>query len=78
VSGFSLDSLVPLGVVGYKPTMPTTEHAAWTQLATRIPKSLHRQLKLHAVYAEVTLMDFVVAALEEKLAREQGRAKRRA
>jgi predicted HicB family RNase H-like nuclease len=40
----------------------------WTQLATRIPKPLHRELKLHCVQADVKLMDFVVAALREKLA----------
>ena len=39
-----------------------------TQLATRIPKPLHRELKLHCVQAEVQLMDFVIAALREKLA----------
>ena len=51
----------------------TTE--AWVQLATRIPKSLHRQLKLHCVHAEMSVMEFVVAALKEKLAR-QGRGRR--
>ena len=40
----------------------------WTQLATRIPKPLHRELKLHCVLADVKLMNFVVAALREKLA----------
>ena len=35
---------------------------------TRIPKSVHRELKLHCVTAEVSVMDFVVAALREKLA----------
>ena len=39
----------------------------WTQLATRIPKPLHRELKLHCVRADVSVMDFVVAALREKL-----------
>src|SRR5437016_13400681 len=48
----------------------------WTQLATRIPKSLHRELKLHCVHADTSVMDFVVAALKEKLAR-QGRGGRR-
>ena len=40
------------------------------QLATRVPKSLHRSLRLHCVRAGVSLMEFVVHALEEKLARE--------
>ena len=40
----------------------------WSQLATRIPKPLHRELKLYCVEADVSVMDFVVAALREKLA----------
>ena len=43
---------------------------AWTQLATRIPKSLHRELKLHCVTNDIALMHFVVAAIEEKLGRK--------
>ena len=43
----------------------TTE--AVVQLATRIPKELHRRLKLHCVTHEVSVMDFVVRAIEEKL-----------
>ncbi len=46
---------------------------AWVQLATRIPKSLHRELKLHCVKADVSVMDFVVEALRERLARLAGR-----
>jgi hypothetical protein len=46
---------------------------AWVQLATRIPKALHRHLKLHCVRADTSLMDFVVEALREKLVRESGR-----
>ena len=38
-----------------------------TTLATRIPKPLHRQLKLHCVEEGVLVMDFVVAAIEERL-----------
>ena len=48
--------------------MAKRQDEAWNQLATRIPKSLHRELKLHCVRADVKLMDFVVAALREKLA----------
>ena len=44
----------------------------WTQLATRIPKELHRRLKLHCVTHEIAVQDFVVAALKEKLARKRG------
>ena len=39
----------------------------WTQLATRIPKELHRRLKLYCVTHEIALMHFVVGAIEEKL-----------
>ena len=39
----------------------------WTQLATRIPKDLHRKLKLHCVESDTSVMDFVVAAVREKL-----------
>jgi predicted HicB family RNase H-like nuclease len=49
------------------------EDEAQVQLATRIPKSLHRELKLHCVNADVSVMDFVVAALKEKLAKAAGR-----
>ena len=40
------------------------------QLATRIPKELHRRLKLHCVTNDTSVMDFVVEAIEEKLARK--------
>ena len=42
----------------------------WTQLATRIPKELHRRLKLHCVTCEIAVQDFVVEAIEEKLGRK--------
>ena len=51
--------------------MATTEEV-WTQLATRIPKDLHRHLKMHCVTHDTSVMDFVVAALREKLARKRG------
>ena len=56
--------------------MPNTGEV-WVQLATRIPKALHRELKLHCVRTDVSVMEFVVKALEEKLGREAGRAERR-
>jgi len=34
------------------------------------PKSLHRELKLHCVHTDTSVIDFVVAALEEKLGRK--------
>lgn len=42
----------------------------WVQLATRIPKALHRELKVHCVRAEESVMSFVVKALTEKLERD--------
>jgi len=51
----------------------------WVQLATRIPKQLHRELKLHCVKSDVSVMDFVVSALQDKLSRDsRGRERRRA
>ena len=50
---------------GYR--MATKAEEAWTQLATRIPKTLHRRLKLHCVTNDMALMHFVVQAIEEKL-----------
>ena len=45
----------------------TDQTEAWVQLATRIPRRLHRAMKLHCVANEVSLMAFVVEALREKL-----------
>ena len=58
----------------------TSEGEVWVQLATRIPKQLHRELKLYCVKSDVSVMDFVVSALQDKLARDarSGRAGRRA
>ncbi len=50
----------------------------WTQLATRIPKELHRRLKLYCVTHEIVLMHFVTKAIEEKLGRKRGPKKRTA
>jgi len=41
-------------------------------LATRIPKDLHRRLKLHCVTHEIAVQDFVTQAIEEKLGRKRG------
>jgi hypothetical protein len=46
--------------------MAKTEEV-WTQLATRIPKDLHRRLKMYCVTHDIALMHFVVAAIEETL-----------
>jgi predicted HicB family RNase H-like nuclease len=54
------------------------EGEVWVQLATRIPKQLHRELKLYCVKSDVSVMDFVVSALQDKLQREtKGRNSRR-
>ena len=45
--------------------MAASEGEIWVQLATRIPKHLHRELKLYCVKSDVSIMDFVVNALEE-------------
>jgi hypothetical protein len=49
----------------------------WVQLATRVPKDLHRKLKLHCVVSDLSVMQFVVDALGEKLHRESGRSERK-
>jgi predicted HicB family RNase H-like nuclease len=45
------------------------------QLATRIPKELHRRLKLHCVTNDIMLMNFVVEAIEEKLGKKSASRK---
>ena len=47
-----------------------------TQLATRIPKELHRRLRLYCVTHDIVLMRFVAAAIEEKLEPKRGSKKR--
>jgi hypothetical protein len=58
-------------------SMARREELVCVQLTTRIPKALHRELRLHCVYADIPLMDFVWKALEEKLARSRGAPVRR-
>ena len=53
-----------------------TAEEPWTQLATRIPKELHRRLRLYCVTHDIVLMRFVAAAIEEKLGRKRGSKKR--
>jgi predicted HicB family RNase H-like nuclease len=50
--------------------MVERDDEVWVQLATRVPKTLHRQLKLQCVEADESVMDFVVAALRDKLKRD--------
>ena len=49
----------------------------WTQLATRIPKDLHRRLKVHCVEKDMTVMQFLIAAIGEKLPKPGQREPRR-
>jgi len=46
-------------------------------LATRIPKSLHRRLKVSCVEQDIPVMEFVTTAIEEKLRAVGGRRRRR-
>lgn len=57
--------------------MPKTDEP-WVQLATRVPKDLHRRLKLQCVTTDTAVMHFVVAAIEEKLGRKAKARKRKA
>jgi predicted HicB family RNase H-like nuclease len=68
------DVCAPAITVKQRGLMPKTEEA-WTQLATRIPKELHRRLKLHSVTNDVTVMDFVIQAIEEMLGRKAKKRK---
>ena len=52
--------------------MAGTEDVVWVQLATRIPKLLHRELRLHCVTTETSIMDFVTNAIQERLAHPGG------
>jgi len=47
------------------------------QLATRIPKGLHREIKLFCVHNGISVMEFVATALEEKLRKSTLRVARR-
>ncbi len=49
--------------------MPRHDAAPLVWLATRIPKNLHRELKLRCVGTDTSLTQFVVRALREKLDR---------
>lgn len=51
------------------------EQEVHTQLATRIPKELHRRLKLYCVESDVSVMDFVTEAIREKMGRKRGQSR---
>jgi predicted HicB family RNase H-like nuclease len=46
------------------------------QLATRVPRELHREIKLHCVANGLSVMDFVAEALTTKLKVERRRSPR--
>jgi hypothetical protein len=46
------------------------------QLATRIPKALYRQLKLHCVGESMSIADFVSGAIENELQKQAPRQKK--
>jgi predicted HicB family RNase H-like nuclease len=56
--------------------MVAVEAVTREQFTTRVPQSLHRELKLHCVTVGVSVMAFVTKAIEEKLARSPAAAKR--
>ena len=46
------------------------------QLATRIPRSLHREIKVHCVANGISVMEFVATALEDRLRQTQAAKKK--
>jgi predicted HicB family RNase H-like nuclease len=52
--------------------MTEPEEVVRTSLATRIPKALHRELRVYCVHAGISVMDFVTKAIEEKLGQSRG------
>lgn len=56
---------------------PTESRELWVQLATRIPRTLHRGMKVHCVRSEMSVMDFVVNAIADALNRPAGAGRSR-
>ena len=71
-----LGRLLPTPRGRTEPTRMERDDEEWGQLATKIPKELHRRLKLHCVRTEVSVQDFVTRALREKLDHEGRRGRR--
>ena len=53
------------------------EMGAMVQLATRVPQRVRFAMKLHCVSTDTSMMDFVVQAIAEKLARDAAPQRRR-
>jgi hypothetical protein len=49
------------------------EDEVLVQLATRVPRDLHREIKLYCVGAGISVMEFVESALTTKLSQERRR-----
>ena len=47
----------------------------YAQLATRVPRALHRRMRVHCVVSGATIQSFVESALEHKL--EKAKRRRR-
>ena len=56
--------------------MPNTDDIL-VQLATRVPRGLHRAIKLHCVDVGISVMTFVEDALTTKLVRDKKRSPKR-
>jgi hypothetical protein len=66
-----LDCRALSGTLGLGDVSVMAEHdEPLAQLATRIPKDLHRRLKLHCVTHDIAVQDFVTQAIQEKLGRK--------
>ncbi len=50
------------------------EAIEWAHLNARVPRRLHREIKVAAVRADATLRQFIADAIRDKLAREEKRA----
>lgn len=50
--------------------MPRRIEQPFSTLATRLPKSLHHALRVYCVENRVQVRDFVIRAVEERLAKE--------
>jgi len=46
---------------------PTANGEPWTQLATRIKKTLHTAMKVHCVRSGIPIQDFIESAIRAKL-----------
>ena len=56
--------------------MPRRIEQPAVTLATRVPKELRRAVKVHCTERRVQVQHFVIEAIEERLAKLAGRARR--